>query len=299
MIATTPVTAKFRSTESNYIVWTNEKKLLVANCASKFEAYKKTSKTFEKKWQEVLVDCQKSEICVDWILNPPKWEALETAFNRWMKEVLKDAGISEEGANLSGLTDEPDAFISIMLSMAEDKAQSLEEKKKEKEKEERKREAIFTHENQQLANQSKLKNFSDVAIKMEASAASSPDGFENQISSAPSVSSGSSSKKNASRLNPFAFISDVLKEDDRIIDLTVEEKHLEMEQKRKRSDLELEMVAKKFEAEISNEAKKIAADDRRLALEERRLLLEEQREARELKRDEQMSLLMTAILKKF
>jgi hypothetical protein len=208
-----------------YIVWSDEKKNLVANLASKYEAYKKTpGKTFEKKWQDVLSDCQKSKFCIEWITNPPKWDALETAFNRWMAETLKKYGISEEGANLSGLEEEADQFTKLMMSMAEDKAECEEAKKKEKEKEEKKRAAIFTHENAQINQQSKLGDSSRVAIKNELS----PD-----VQS--SFSSTVTSKKGRSVPNPFAIFGDVYKDDDRLIDLTVDEKEEELEFKRKRN----------------------------------------------------------------
>ena len=104
-----------------YISWSDEKKLFVANQASKLEAFMPTKKTMESKWTEVLNKCLQDPLFEEWRAQPPRAAALETAFARWMKEVLKKFGISEEGANLSGLNEEPSEFDGLILAMAEEK----------------------------------------------------------------------------------------------------------------------------------------------------------------------------------
>ena len=154
----------------SYISWTDEKKFQVALLASKYEAYKKSDRSMEDKWKEVLKRCLEKPVFSDWISDPPTWSSLQTALSRWTAESEKKYGISEEGANLSGLSGCPetaDEFTKLILSMAEDRDRSKEEKAKEKEAEQVKKAAIFTHETAQLNLQGKLRNSDALAINVD------------------------------------------------------------------------------------------------------------------------------------
>ena len=65
--------------------------------------------------------------------------ALKNQFTRMQKDVLKAAGISMEGANLSGLSEEPSELVTLLCNMAKEvfdkKVVGKEKKKKQKEKE--------------------------------------------------------------------------------------------------------------------------------------------------------------------
>ena len=89
----------------------------------------------EAKWGTVLEMCLADPIFKDWLQNPPRWEALETAFNRWTKETLRAVGISDISANLSGLPEDMSPFVSLIVTMAEDKEASNKSRKDKKEKE--------------------------------------------------------------------------------------------------------------------------------------------------------------------
>ena len=65
--------------------------------------------------------------------------ALKNQFSRMQNDVLKAAGISMEGANLSGLSEEPSELVTLLCKMAKKvvdmKIVGKEKKKKQKEKE--------------------------------------------------------------------------------------------------------------------------------------------------------------------
>ena len=89
---------------------------------------------------------------------------MQTSFQRFLKDVLKDAGISEEGANLSGL-DDPTEYQKIMIDMAKEIHGLKETKRQKKEKDDKKRKEILTHENDYLLQQRKV---SDPALYLPA-----------------------------------------------------------------------------------------------------------------------------------
>ena len=224
----------------------------------------------ETKWTEILNKCLQNSLFSDWISKPPKWDALETAFNRWTKAVLKQYGISEEGANLSGLENEPSEFVKLIISMAEDKEQEAKEREEKKKKEEQKAVAIFTHESSQLNKQTKL-NPTAVTTKTQQESPAVED-----TASIITVKS-ESSKRGKAPLNPFANLENIFKEDDRLIDLTVEQRAEEINHLKRRNVQELEQQDRKFQAEVEHESKRLAMEERRLAMDERRLAMEEKR----------------------
>ena len=65
--------------------------------------------------------------------------ALKNQFTRMQKDVLKAAGISMEGANISGISEEPSELVTLLCNMAKEvfdkKVVGKEKKKKQKEKE--------------------------------------------------------------------------------------------------------------------------------------------------------------------
>ena len=274
--------------KSFYITWTEEKKLFVATQASKHEAFMPTKKTMEAKWTEVLNKCIQSPIFEEWRSQPPRSAALETAFARWTKDVLKKYGISEEGANLSGLEAEPDEFDGLIIAMAEEKSKKAEEKKKEKEKEKLKAEAIFTHESTQLNKQTKLG-----AATSETSPAA-----DDAVSNFTVGSNSGGRKRGASNAFGLGFLEDFLREDDRIIDLTVEEKGMEIEFNKKKKNQELDQNQKRFDAEIESEKVKLSLEERKIALEEKRLAMEERRLDTDARIQERQSVIFEALLKK-
>jgi hypothetical protein len=82
----------------DYIVWTEDMKLLLAKYASRFEGFKKSKESMEKKWT-VIAD--KLMLTEEFKGKQLVWSSLKIQFFRLQEIVLKETGISEEGANLS------------------------------------------------------------------------------------------------------------------------------------------------------------------------------------------------------
>ena len=61
----------------------------------------KTDVSYKVKWEKVLTELKAKENFSDLSI---KYTALENTFERFQEAVLKDCGISEEGANLSPQT---------------------------------------------------------------------------------------------------------------------------------------------------------------------------------------------------
>jgi protein-tyrosine-phosphatase len=76
----------------------------------------KTDVSYKVKWETILTELKAKENFSDLSI---KSTALQTTFDRFQEAVLKECGISEEGANLSGLPAEPSAYVKLIVSMAE------------------------------------------------------------------------------------------------------------------------------------------------------------------------------------
>ena len=143
--------------------WDDNLKLKLANATSKYRGYKQDDKKvkhpmrMETKWEKIrdhlLAD---STIDENFKVNPPSTKSLQTSFHRFLKEVLKAAGISEEGANLSGLDESPTEYQQLMINMAQEIDSLKQTKNQLKEKEKKKRFLVLTHENDHLLQQRKI-----------------------------------------------------------------------------------------------------------------------------------------------
>ena len=126
--------AEATSKKSN-IRWDDSLKLKLALATSKYRGYKQDDKKvknplkMETKWEKIRENLLKdSTVDETFKSNPPSAKSLQTSFHRFLKEVLKAAGISEEGANLSGLDESPTEYPQLMIDMGKE-IDSLKEKK--------------------------------------------------------------------------------------------------------------------------------------------------------------------------
>ena len=119
-----------------YFSWTEDKKYTLAKLALRYEGYKSSDKPHNEKWETILEKLKTKPEFSDLEIQPI---ALQNHFKRMQKEALKAAGISMEGANLSGLPEEPSELVTLLSNMArevfEKKVVGKEKKKKQKEKE--------------------------------------------------------------------------------------------------------------------------------------------------------------------
>ena len=219
----------------------------------------------------------------EWISNQPSWSSLQTALSRWTTDAEKKYGISEEGANLSGLDeDDADEFIKLILSMAEDKFTDKKEREEKKEKEAKKKQAIFTHEVSQLEQQQRL-DFATYEVNLET-----PD-------TGPSSGSSGSSGNKKSRYysnNPFKWIEDLTKDEGDTSSLAAEEKRMDMELGRKKKEQDMELEAKRFSENAENDKKRLALEERRLEIDQLRLQQEMENSKRQTAMFETLLLLV-------
>ncbi|KAJ1417916.1 hypothetical protein B484DRAFT_466509, partial [Ochromonadaceae sp. CCMP2298] len=104
--------------KQNKFKWTEAALLMLANQVVSDLAYKTTKECLMKdKWVKVLTNLKGRPMFEELNIS---FTALQTHFKREMKEILELKGISSEGANLSGLDEEPSEYHKIMLNMAEE-----------------------------------------------------------------------------------------------------------------------------------------------------------------------------------
>ena len=132
----------------SYLRWTNDMKHILAKKVCEHRAYipsfGKNALTLVEKWQRVKADLIVFKEFYGFI--DKGWESLQAQFNRFKDEVLKEAGISEEGANLSGLNEEPSEYQLLMINMAEEYQIKKQESKEKKEKKEKLQKVLLENE---------------------------------------------------------------------------------------------------------------------------------------------------------
>ena len=122
--------------QKSYFTWTEDKKYTLAKLALRHEGYKLTDRNHQEKWETIIEKLKMKPEFAELEIQPM---ALKNQFSRMQKDVLKAAGISMEGANLSGLSEEPSELVVLLCNMAKEvfdkKVVGKEKKKKQKEKE--------------------------------------------------------------------------------------------------------------------------------------------------------------------
>mmetsp|Transcript_27123 Transcript_27123/g.37263 ORF Transcript_27123/g.37263 Transcript_27123/m.37263 type:complete len:284 (-) Transcript_27123:42-893(-) len=117
-----------------YFNWTETSKLKFATVVQKYNGHKKTADTFKDKWSKIHSKIMSEVMFAGLSI---KEDALKNQFNRFKEAVLKDCGISEEGANLTGLPEEASTYTKLMVALAKEnydqkhakKSQNLKKKK--------------------------------------------------------------------------------------------------------------------------------------------------------------------------
>ena len=204
--------------QKSYFTWTEEKKYTLAKYALRYEGYKLTDRNHQEKWEIIIEKLKMKPEFAELEIQPI---ALKNQFLRMQKDVLKAAGISMVGANLSGLSEEPSELVTLLCNMAKEvhdkKVVGKEKKKKQKEKET----AMNITEKLALAQQG-----SSGGIKQEVTGEKDDGGDEGQ--------GGLSSKNSSGRKRGRSFIDDF---NANVISL-LDEDHEEPEIKQQKLDLE-------------------------------------------------------------
>ena len=122
-----------KMSQKSYFTWTEDKKYTLAKLALRYEGYKSSDKPHNEKWETILEKMKTKTEFSDLVIQPL---ALQNRFKRMQKDALKAAGISMEGANLSGLPEEPSELVTLLSNMAREvydkKVVGKEKKKKQK-----------------------------------------------------------------------------------------------------------------------------------------------------------------------
>jgi hypothetical protein len=95
----------------------------------------------EEKWAKISGD-----LAEKMNTTPISTKSLLAKYNRLSADVLKKYGISEEGANLSGLNEEPTQIESLIISLNEEASQQLESAKETKRLKREREEKMEGHE---------------------------------------------------------------------------------------------------------------------------------------------------------
>ena len=129
-----------------YFDWTEEKNYTLALLVLKYKGYKTT----DIKWETILDKIKTKPGFDDLAIKPIP---LQTHFNRMQEETLRACGISMEGANLSGLEEEPSELVKLLINMAEEVSKGKKHKVVEKKKKAEKNKAMTMYEKLKLAEQ--------------------------------------------------------------------------------------------------------------------------------------------------
>ena len=103
--------------QKTYFTWTDDKKYTLAKLVLRHEGYKSTDRAHTEKWDIILTKLKLKPEFADLDIQPL---ALQNHFKRMQKDVMKSAGISMEGANLSGLPEEPSELVTLLSNMAKE-----------------------------------------------------------------------------------------------------------------------------------------------------------------------------------
>lgn len=148
-------------TTMNYFRWTDPLKEVLADLVNKNQGHLKTDETMETKWKRIN---EKLLSRSDFAGLQISWQSLQNQYKRFLEATLKEHGISEEGANLSGLPEEASNYAKLLVAMAEEKQKYDSMKKAELLKKKRKAQALLTHESIELHRQGQIDlSFSSIA----------------------------------------------------------------------------------------------------------------------------------------
>lgn len=141
------------TTAVKYSAWPERKQYLLAEAVCKRKAYIRTTDKFTDKYDRVISDLKKHP---EGLFTSTKlsFPAIQNTFKRFQATVLKQVGISEEGANISGLPEKPTEYQTLMINMAEEVANAKRKRVKAKVGEKRKQKSMLTHERTGLQKQS-------------------------------------------------------------------------------------------------------------------------------------------------
>ena len=125
-----PAVKKFKVTTAKLrkmAKWTDDEKAALVTLVYKNDGLKKTKgETMTTKWERIRVDLYVNGGFTDKDVEQYKWEALQINFNTLAEELYKFA--SDPKSNWSAATEEPKKYEDEILSMMQEKYESIEER---------------------------------------------------------------------------------------------------------------------------------------------------------------------------
>jgi len=260
---------------ASYFNWTDANKYEFAVLVHKENGHMKTEETFNAKWDKIHARLKEKPNFSDLNIKSP---ALRNTFERFKDAVLKECGISEEGANLSGLPAEPSAYVKLIVSMAEEEHQRALAAARKDKKKKTIQNGLLTHEVLALTTQGKTFINLDDPITMIGDSKASED----SSSSSPSLSTSSitvadSSEKKIKEKKPsppkvgktfmdrFAdTIAGIAEDDAKTLDLEHQAKEMELRHKEQ-----------EFQDRQEEKRRRLELEEKSMALQERQLAVME------------------------
>jgi hypothetical protein len=224
--------------QKEYFNWTEPRKHRFAIIVQKYDGHKKTGETMKDKWAKILSKVESEQEMFAGLAI--KQEGLKNQFDRLKQQVLKECGISEEGANLSGLPEEGSEYQKLMICLAKEDWQIENCKKDKKDKKRGVQKALLTHEYGGLQQQGQIllgdmvlasdfsphaANFSLATSNLEAMESSQPSSTLSSASQTANPSSKTAVKKGKTIMEKFSeTTAAILQEDPVFLDLERQKK---------------------------------------------------------------------------
>ena len=254
---------------TSYFNWTETKKYEFICLVQKENGHRKTDVSYKIKWETILTKLKDKTNFSELSIKAP---ALQNTFERFKDQVLKECGISEEGANLSGLPAEASEYVKLIVAMAEEELKRSVEAKSSANKKKTIQKGLLTHEVKALKSQGQSFNLADDSTIPVATVGGNTT-VESDLSPDSNSSSSSADTKAGSRsgvvqvmrgknfMDKFTESIAALTEDDQ------QAKELEKQCK----EMELRHKDQEFQDRQEEKRRRLELDERTIALQERQL----------------------------
>ena len=232
----------------------------------------RTNVSFKDKWDKILSILKAKPGFTELSIQST---ALKNTYLRFKETVLKECGISEEGANLSGLPEEASEYVKLVVCMAKQEFTRAQTFKSDVKKKKKFMKGLLTHEVNALTNQGASFHLDEDVEDdghVEVVEGSLPSDLSPDSNVSASSSSGDSRKNSSSSRSGGKTFMD--KFADSMAQLTEEDPEERALQKRK-LDMELRHKEQEFLDRQEERKRRLELDAKSLALQERQLALME------------------------
>ena len=259
---------------ASYFNWTDANKYEFAALVHKEHGHMKTEETYNVKWEKILNKLKEKSNFSELSIKAP---ALRNTFERFKDAVLKECGISEEGANLSGLKAEASAYVQLIVSMAEEEHKRAYQAERKDKKKKTIQKGLLTHEVLALTTQGKpFINLDDPITKSDASEmdSSSPSSSTSSITVPADNSSQTTVDKKKKPSQPKVGKTIVDKFTEAMTSIAQDdESTLQLENQAK--EMELRYKEQEFQDRQEEKRRRLELEERSMALQERQLAVME------------------------